>query len=111
LNLNDNLLIELPDTIGNLNNLQYVNLSDNLLIELPDTIKNLTKLELSLTNNKLRKISSYIEKIKKIYIDYNSYNKNMIYKFKIIYISKTSEYKIIKNHIIVNLFIYKKLNY
>ena len=44
LNLDYNQLTELPNSIGQLNNLQILKLDDNKLIKLPDTLYQLTNL-------------------------------------------------------------------
>ncbi|NCA28483.1 MAG: leucine-rich repeat domain-containing protein [Proteobacteria bacterium] len=50
--LSENQLTSLPETIGNLNSLQILNLSDNQITSLPETIGNLTSLQrLFLINN------------------------------------------------------------
>jgi Leucine-rich repeat (LRR) protein len=54
LNLNDNQLTTLPDSIGNLTNLEKLILDNNQLTTLPNSIGNLTNLEtLFLDNNQL----------------------------------------------------------
>jgi Leucine-rich repeat (LRR) protein len=53
LDLHNNALRYLPDSIGNLKNLKTLNVSNNELRELPDTIGNLENLtSLDLSNNK-----------------------------------------------------------
>ena len=54
LDLSKNNLNNIPDFIGNLNNLEVLILNENKLRNLPETIKNLAKLKrLEITNNKL----------------------------------------------------------
>ncbi len=86
--LDNNKLIKIPDTIGNLINLETLYLTNNKLIKIPKSIRNLINLQyLYLNNNNLIKISNIIEKIKGICIDYNSYNKNIIFNIKRIYVN------------------------
>ena len=48
LNLSNNKLISLPESIGQLQRLQYLDLSNNKLQTLPDTIQNLKKLKVDM---------------------------------------------------------------
>ncbi|MBS0654095.1 MAG: leucine-rich repeat domain-containing protein, partial [Verrucomicrobia bacterium] len=57
LSLENNNLISLPETIGNLSQLKQLSLENNNLISLPETIGNLLRLEtLKLGNNKLNSL-------------------------------------------------------
>ncbi|MGH9718641.1 MAG: hypothetical protein ACRD8O_00380, partial [Bryobacteraceae bacterium] len=54
LDLQAQRLTELPDTIGELGELQHLDLTDNGLLALPDSIGKLAHLQtLTLTNNRL----------------------------------------------------------
>lgn len=57
LDLSHNVLIELPELIGDLINLKHLSANDNQLTRLPRTIKQLQRLqELDLRNNKLKSV-------------------------------------------------------
>ena len=61
LDISFSLLEELPESIGNLSNLQLLNISDNHLKELPESIGNLSKLEvLYISNNQLKELPESI---------------------------------------------------
>ena len=61
LNVLNNQLTELPDSIGNLTNLEKLWLINNKLTELPESIVNLTNLEqLYLKNNELTELPQWI---------------------------------------------------
>ena len=61
LNLSNNQLTQLPDSLSNLVNLQHLNLSRNKLTQLPDFFGNLVNLEwLDLSNNQLTQFSGPI---------------------------------------------------
>jgi hypothetical protein len=69
LNLYNYQLESLPDSIGNLNNLQYLILSNNKLEYLPDSIGNLINLQiLSLNNNKLEYLPDSIGNLSNLQI-------------------------------------------
>jgi Leucine-rich repeat (LRR) protein len=71
-------LSSLPDSIGNLIDLQTLNLSSNKIESLPDSIGNLINLKnLYLFNNKFSSLPTSILKIKQVlHIDYTSYQIN-----------------------------------
>jgi Leucine-rich repeat (LRR) protein len=75
LNLANNNLESLPDSIGNLINLQYLYLSNNKFSTLPDSIGNLINLqELYLHINKFSSLPDSIANLinlKKLYLFYN----------------------------------------
>jgi Leucine-rich repeat (LRR) protein len=78
LDLSINKFSSLPDSIGNLINLQELHLSDNKLSTLPDSIGNLINLYiLYLSHNQLESLPTSILKIKKVLqIDPTSYQIN-----------------------------------
>ncbi len=89
LNINNNIIHNLP-SICNLIHLQQLNLSYNKLLYLPKEIKSLYKLIfLGLQNNKFYEIDKNIPYINlyNIKIDASSYNKNINFKNKLIFIS------------------------
>ena len=63
----NNQLETLPDSIGNLKNLEYLDLYNNKLASLPDSIGNLTNLEyLGLYSNKLETLPDSIGNLKNL---------------------------------------------
>ena len=76
--LNNNQINILPDSFGNLINLQKINLDNNQITILPDSIGNLINLrDLYLTYNKIMILPNEILKIKKaLIIDETSYEIN-----------------------------------
>jgi len=77
--LNNNQLVEIPESIGNLINLQELDLSNNQLVEIPESIGNLSNLRiLYLTYNKLIKIPESIGNLNNLYylrLDFNQLEK------------------------------------
>lgn len=73
LNLNSNKIIYLPESIGKLTNLINLNLANNRLEKLPETFGNLINLEILnlLNNNLLRLPNSFIklQKLEELYMD------------------------------------------
>jgi len=64
LNLHNNNLTSLPESISKLTNLQILDLSENRITELPSSIGKLTKLvNLNLSGNKITKLPSFIGKL------------------------------------------------
>ena len=61
LNLSDNQIIEIPEAIADLTQLQRLDLNDNQIREIPKAIANLTQLQqLNLSHNKIREIPKAI---------------------------------------------------
>ena len=64
LNLHNNNLTSLPESISKLTNLQILDLSENRITELPSSIGKLTNLvNLNLSENKITKLPSFIGKL------------------------------------------------
>jgi internalin A len=76
LNLHENALLGLPDSISKLDNLIHFNLSSNNLTKLPKSIGKLKKLELlHLNSNNLTRLPESIGELEKLkYLDLNSNN-------------------------------------
>jgi len=76
LNLNMNMLEEIPDVIGKLSNLKKLRLEHNNLIEFPDCIGNLKKLEeLYVMHNQLTSLPRWIERLASLQTLYAGENK------------------------------------
>jgi internalin A len=75
ISLNSNRLTKLPDSIGKLTNLEALYLYDNQLADLPDSIGNLTQLQiLDLSNNQLTELPDSIgllTNLEELYLDGN----------------------------------------
>jgi Leucine-rich repeat (LRR) protein len=68
--LSDNCIKLLPETIGNLTNLKKLEVANNQLIKLPESIKNLTNLsQLSLRSNLFQELPICIDKIAQVFIN------------------------------------------
>jgi len=87
-----NILTELPDSIGNLTNLEKLRLRYNQLTELPDSIGNLTNLkELNLRYNDLTELPQSLgnlTNLERLWLDHNPWQKR---------ISKETIVKMIQN--------------
>lgn len=63
----DNLLTEIPQSIGECHNLQQLNLATNQIVEIPDFIWSLVNLDnLILINNRITTISDSVSKLKQL---------------------------------------------
>lgn len=75
LHLYDNHLQEIPQSLTNLNNLTWLNVGKNEITTIPGYITNLKKIQiLSLSGNKIKEIPEFIQKLnklKEIHLNYN----------------------------------------
>ena len=67
MDLSDLNLINIPPSIGDLDSLSYLNLENNILESLPDTICSLSLDELELNNNSICQVSSIPECVSQFY--------------------------------------------
>ena len=114
IDLNNNQLTELPQSIGNLTNLKWLTLSSNQLTELPQSIGNLTNLEILLLGiNKLTEPPNYIANLtnlKRLDLHRNPWQKPLDPKILFKMIQNRVSRNVIQEMILMNKSIKTKSN-